>query len=406
MPLLDAALAFALTMLGLSSLIGFFQELIHGWSRVRTRQLEKMIERFFAEHLIPVAEERLAAASEVPKEQKDAFAQRLTSLSEATRSPQGDKAQLRPWLSLFGVQDLLDQTRTHELEHIADEHLMALVEKSEAIQHWTARLGQDPNVVLAELRRGWQSLGAEFTERFRINAKVSATWLAVALAFGLNIDSLHLLEVYMHDDSSREAVIARQGLVADSPSSDPSPSDGRPTEASAPSMAQLQQQVAAFRGSAFPIGWNLYPSCPPLSTDSRCAAYWLATTRSFDLDSLSFEQRSSLNPTSHPLRALGFGTQVSGSPISTLVHTSTDGGPATDGGPTGDPSQVPLQGSLPIWTLISWMLGCLLTGVLAGRGSPFWIEVVRRMAVTRDRLRQQRRQVDASQSPKPEIAAK
>ena len=51
MPLLDAAIAFALTMLGLSSLVGMVQEWLHQARKVRSRHLEIMLQRLLTECL-------------------------------------------------------------------------------------------------------------------------------------------------------------------------------------------------------------------------------------------------------------------------------------------------------------------------------------------------------------------
>ena len=138
------------------------------------------------------------------------------------------------------------------------------------------------------------------------------------------------------------------------------------------------------------IGWEHFPNCPGTSVDRRCTDYWAEAAGSAGLSSLSFAQREAINPARHPRAALGLFSDEH-NPVSTSTHMSTDGGPPEDGGARLLP-QVPSRalGALSLWSLVAWVFGCLLTAVLAGQGSPFWVEVLRRLSLTRDRLRADR----------------
>lgn len=373
MPLLDAAIAFALTMLALSSLVSVLQEWLQQWQGIRHRMLLQMLETYRRDYVIPLAEKRMSGGD-----------------AERTSAPK------ESWGRLFGLDELKQTVRSKGLTHVDDDLLTEKIRGSEAVGRLAQSSRLDPKSAFEELQAGWQELSKDFTELFRRRAKRSATLIALALAFGFNIDALHVLGTYMQSEAAREAALSRGAPWLEA-APDASP-DEPPAE-----RAGASEALAYLRAPLVPLGWGFFPNCPPTSTDGRCLRYWQRAESSFDLSGLSFEERRQINPLRSPRRALGMfsdDTRPSrNTPVPTLEHTSTDGGPATDGGHAGSEIDPSLLGALPIWSLVGWIFGCLLTGFLAGLGSTFWIEVVRRLAVARDELRRQRTQAENDAQP-------
>ena len=357
MPLLDAAIAFTLTMLGLSSLVGMIQEWLHQARHVRSRQLETMLERWVLECFDAPADDKAADADQDTKTER---ANQAEGADREDKDPESEQEKIaglswNGWRRL-GLDDLLRRVQNGTLQDISTRRLMSTLRSADDIQA----------IPHQELARSWDRLGEEHTAKFLSQAKFSATLLAVALAFGLNIDSLYLLEGYMS-----------RGL----------PTDDR----------------EAATGPLW-IGWEHFPNCPPTSTDRRCREYWRNAAGSAGLDGLDFKQREAINPLRHPRAALGLFVSDR-EPASTATHMSTDGGPPEDGASRLLPQVPPdLLGALSTWPVLAWFFGCLLTAILAGQGSPFWVEVLRRLSVTRDRLRADRvrfREGETLRSPAP-----
>ncbi|MEM8934692.1 MAG: hypothetical protein AAGE94_26085, partial [Acidobacteriota bacterium] len=178
--------------------------------------------------------------------------------------------------------------------------------------------------------------------------------------------ALHVLNVYMDDDQSRNAVVAQQSALT------------ARAEAEMPmTVSELQQQAHAFEEPAFPVGWDQFPNCPPNSVDSRCLGYWQNAVGELDLGSMSYADRLAINPARYPITAL-FGRVVP-------PRDDEDAGLAR----TRKAAQEAYGGKLLPASCIGWLGGCLLTALLGGLGSPFWFEVVRRMATARENMRRE-----------------
>ena len=349
MPLLDAALAFALVMLGLSSLVGMAQEWLHKLRAVRGRHLQDMLEHL-ADELLKLS------GSPLPK---------TAEHEDPNRNFQN-----------FGLEQVVKNVTEGQLDHLPADHLLAALSHSP----WAAELCgklQDsklPAELSHKVNGIWQRLENEQTTIFRQRAKTSATWVALLLAFALNIDSLHLIESFIGNHGAVGQTLDNASDVASG-------------------------EALLWAAAPLPIGWNRFPNCPGTSTDPRCFRYWSAAAQQAShqapqdgkVPKLSFGDKKALNPIHHPRLALGLLPDAM-DPVSTSVHMSTDGGPPQDGAAQTVP-ELPqsFHGALSLWSVIAWLLGCTLTGILAGQGSPFWIEVVRRLGVTRDELRDKRR---------------
>lgn len=425
MPLLDAALAFALTMLALSSLAGLILNWLHSLAGYRKQQLAKMLEALFVEEVIPEAERQLTTAvgdeaAELRKQVKEAE-EKLEAEAEARPDDALTPRQLA-WLKVLGGSGVLQAIEDQSLTSLAWDELKEKLRANRRAQEVADSLEQEVEIMIDRLAGTWERIGDRFTESFRAHARTWSVIVSMGLAFGLNIDAFYLLNAYMTDDSAAEAVIAQQGTTLGqarpfagtaaptAASEDTSTEGSEDTSAEAaggaPDFGAIQQQATALRSDNLAIGWDLFPYCPPTSEDERCIEYWQGVVGGFDISVLGFEQREALSPARRACVAVfGFlgtcdgkegagGTQA---PQPALVsHTATDGGPAGGDRARGAGAASVGAGAsdeAPEWpagALLFWVLGCGLTGVLAGQGSPFWYEVVSRLGRLRDDLRKAR----------------
>ena len=398
MPLLDAALAFALTMLAISSLVGLILDSVYRFSQVRTRRLEKMVVRFFEESVLPALEQKLEAKAEGAVDASRAELLEMVARLKKERArpaPAGPRPGEDPgaarWLGDLNAGQLISEVSSQQLVSLSAEQIRQWVAESPAGQRIRAALKDKADDLFDELQRPWDELGQAFSDSFRSHSRTWATGIALALAFGLNIDSLFLLDTYMTDDEARAAVIAQQAeIVADVHAGGPRLGDADPSWDPEAAFRQIQNEIRSFESNRFAVGWDLFPNCPPTSTDWRCADYWQRVVESDDYTRLTYGQRRQLNPLAHPstafLSASAPADRPGGEPPSTVDHTATTGGPAGGraAGAAGDEDlPASYHGKLGGRALFGWVFGCILTGLLAGVGSPFWYEVVQKLGLIR-----------------------
>jgi hypothetical protein len=129
---------------------------------------------------------------------------------------------------------------------------------------------------------------------------------------------------------------------------------------------------------SFPVGWNLYPNCAPQSPDTRCAALLVRATPA---------QREAFRAISACVTAA--------TPLSAQASTGATI-PASGTRPASDPlggcggralAYVGWVVDVDPSGLLRWGVGLVLTILLAGLGTPFWIQVVNGFLAARNYIR-------------------
>lgn len=422
LPLVEAFLAFALTMLalsmGVSAILSAWQR-IRGWRR---QGMQHLVEYFYRNEMHPFLEEIRA------EHFKD----------------QAPPADLAPWLNAPGkemnrrkfVVDMIsvptpaggkdgeddadpsaDDERDRELskrggsrrllEHLPADEVLGRLRAS--------RLGK---ALRKHVPWGTERTFEELAERFAVLAKASSEVYArrmrirsvivgFLVAFALNVDSVRLLDRYIGNPSLRQEVIAaNKDLVgqAENPEQafeEGKVEQGRAEEALAQAAAlservadalarvkddealavvrealgvEAQQievwsrsfaetakraeglrqasedtrRVLAGLSESFPVGWDAYPNCFRTTPDPRCQALFA--------DPEAIE----------------------------AAVSDGEATPAREGGLFSRMGWI-IANSVGTWT--SWLAGVLLTGLLVGLGTPFWVEMVKNFMRLRGWLR-------------------
>lgn len=243
MPILDAALAFALTMLVIATVVTYVVRAVQRITRLRNKQLREMLRAFLEEEVQPVVERELARL------QKKAGSQVTSELSG-----QGD--QMRG-LTLFGSGDL------GKREDIPTEELTEQLKRSEPGRTLLAALGDDALPIFDELGRRYEAVGNRFTESFRKRSRWWATGVAVVLALGLNIDSIHIANSYIRSQTLRENTIAQMdAIMADYETKAAAVSDAEDPatrEALGDAIKNSREQIDNLTTVGFPLGWSYFP---------------------------------------------------------------------------------------------------------------------------------------------------
>jgi hypothetical protein len=302
MPYLDAALAFALTMLAVSTLVTQIVRLGQNLLKLRNAGLQQMLAEYFTQELKPVVEREL---NRLKTDLKD-------NVAEQVRQQAGALSVELPF-------------RREELAHLTEvstEELIERLKRSPLGKSLLESLGNKANSVFAELGTRYEIVGNRFSQNFRENSRLWTTILALAVAFLLNVDSLYIVDTYVKNEGMRQAVIAQKESLEDGYTSlstklqEDSAKDSITKEEFEQAFGDTKNELDVFTSAGFPIGLAYFPhACFQNPAFSDCG------------------QRSYL----------------------------------------------------------FWGIGCILTGLLAGLGAPFWYDAVTGLSRTIQTVRAERK---------------
>lgn len=410
LPLLEAFLALALTMLvlttGVSSLSGTWQRALRARARGLRGLLQSLFtlalkERLSAQNLPADADAlrrfvgemslqpaRLAEIAAKPDDaQAAAYRARLPDQGIVADSRAAATAGLwqrlsyewKVWSSLSDTLDTLseDEFKTRFSASSAGKALAAQMENAVDAAGFEAGL--------QKLYEQFIAYGHAATEDFSRIARRHSLVFAAMLAFGANIDAFNLLETYLAQPALRGAIIARYESTAKTGAADPQKADANAANAS-PSrkIDELEKlllsaapgkkdeieakareardaiqatesayadtrQVLTHATTTFPAGWDRYPGCDTGNTDPRCTALL------------------ALAP-GHPQASW-----AGGSAWSALGNDTS--------------------------RALRWLIGVILSVVMLGLGAPFWIQTINGLLRARDLVRGGNQAGDGTRPP-------
>lgn len=410
LPLLEAFLALALTMLvlttGVSSLSGTWQRALRARARGLRDLLQSLFtlalkERLSAQNLPADADAlrrfvgemslqpaRLAEIAAKPDDaQAAAYRARLPDQGIVADSRAAATAGLwqrlsyewKVWSSLSDTLDTLseDEFKTRFSASSAGKALAAQMENAVDAAGFEAGL--------QKLYEQFIAYGHAATEDFSRIARRHSLVFAAMLAFGANIDAFNLLETYLAQPALRGAIIARYESTAKTGAADPQKADANAANAS-PSrkIDELEKlllsaapgkkdeieakareardaiqatesayadtrQVLTHATTTFPAGWDRYPGCDTGNTDPRCTALLALVPE-------------------HPKASW-----AGGSAWSALGNDTS--------------------------RALRWLIGVILSVVMLGLGAPFWIQTINGLLRARDLVRGGNQAGDGTRPP-------
>lgn len=286
----------------------------------------------------------------------------------------------------------------HGLDKLTDQEFSVRLRSSLPGQAIAALASTKAEAVFADLKDRFDAHGLAAVNLFEKRSRKWSVVVGFILAFGVNIDALFLLNSYLTNEELRQQIIEDSDDIVAGASSNLSAMTQAKASMS-PEIEQLTTQfnetaqvltnltdataatldtvdiddlqasvdrakagVAAFQGAlntavdaaaaagqasaeirgvalslteGFPVGWTLFPNCPADSLDPRCNSAQTADGRDFwrGLIAVALEDTS------------GF---------------------------------------------VKWLTGTLITGLMIGLGTPFWIQIVNGALRTRNLLRDTR----------------
>src|SRR5262245_4698623 len=238
MQLIEAALAFAITMLALSLVVSSFVEIIHRIFSMREAGLKYVLGRVFdqvlAKYVTPnitaavQADATIAAAAENEKVKellqsaRTGFVERMS----ANRAPMGVTPKATPTdpaeqvannprraFGLWSGRDLAAMTPAQFMERLGSMDIGQAVAYANAAQNAGAAAADAVNVVLKDVAQKFEAFGKEASVYFEGRARLLSVVVAMALAFLAHVDAVDLFRTYLRDPNARAKVIEQSEAV-------------------------------------------------------------------------------------------------------------------------------------------------------------------------------------------------
>ncbi len=244
MPLIDSALAFAITMLALSLTCSAFIELVHRAFKMREAGLKYMLEQMFDQVLVkyakPLADKELGklgpdAAKTFQNAYKSVRESFVTAMT-ANRAPVGLPADpdlaaaplkdgsaangtSKPafeWGNIWGGRSITQLTPVEFMERLGS------TEVGKEIKAAAAATGKDvadaeakTDAVLKDIALKFDAFGKDAATYFEGRARFLSVAVAIALAFAIHVDAIDLFKTYLQNPNATASVIAQSQAVTD-----------------------------------------------------------------------------------------------------------------------------------------------------------------------------------------------
>ncbi len=337
MPILDAALAFALTMLLVATVVTWCVNLIRLWTKARAKDFSTMMKEYASSELDVVIkrgfeEVEAKLQAHAPEELRLRVAElakrgvpseeQLRLLNELLANPELQKVAGVDGMDVQGAMDeltslrdtLANAERWAGKTALSTEELLDHVRHSDFGRKVTRQLGEHAEGVFEALGKRFELVGDKFTIAFRGRSRLLATVVAFGVALVFNIDSLFMLDSYLSNDGMRAGVVAQMDVIANdyeraiaaTPASDSEVTPAQLKQA----LSDTQAELDRLSVSGLPLGFSYFPHVVYLFDESSPA------------------QQSRDTP-------LGW---------------------------------------------VTWAVGIVLTALLAGLGGPFWYDAVSRIS--------------------------
>jgi len=348
MQLLDAGIAFALTIAGLATVVSIIVEIIHRVLSLRAKGLRAMLEQHFDDVIVPVIKTQVEQAIQ---DQGKNIADELKRLREnlidkITGNPLV-KLQKLSWLPKRAVSAL---SRYNEVT--AMDFLKRLPD-TDVFEYIKLRGNMAVDARLKKFDQKYEEYEKAISNYFKRRAQLLSFVVGIALAITVNIHGIRLFERYLNDPELTATVIAQtdkieaamesmQNRQAAAPETDEENMNEIRT-----AIDQYNELMGNFVGLGLPIGWAYYPNCP-LDQNPKNLSYVDPQCKT----AIGGKTRSAAENKNY----------------STLT-------------------KIIITGFRDPWGFLKWLLVVAITGTLIGLGGPFWFDVARKLSDVRRKFR-------------------
>ena len=347
MQLLDAAIAFALTLAGLATIVSIIIEILHRVFSLRARGLKAMLEQHFEDVMVPVIQARVIQAIQGTDKQLAAELKRLReNLVEKMTANPLEILQDSSWLPKRTVKALArynEVTALDFLKRLPETQVYKYINLS-------AEAAIDKRLEKFEAK--YEEYEKAISNYFKRRAQLLSFAVGIALAITVNIHGIRLFERYLNGPELTAALIARTENIESAMASvqkrqiaDPNTKRDNFSEMQT-ALNQYNELMGNFMGLGLPIGWKFYPNC---QTHKHAA-----TLKKYDPECQSV--------------------------LSGLPKEAAEKKRSTFG-------EIFQTASKDFWGFLKWLFVVVITGTLIGLGGPFWFDVASKLGGIRGKLK-------------------
>lgn len=283
---LEAMLAFALTMVALSTLVTAIMEVFHRFARSREAGFQVMTQKLFDEVIWP----RLGSRGSMDQDHaRIEFIRALTRNPVATTSTGTVNGKTQGKLLALISTVWAGITNTFAPDRVAGMSTMEFMERFAGTQigkTLATDAGDYVSTAINDLAQKFDRFGAGASQLFYHKARAISVGVSIVLAFSINVDAVRLFQSYLHDQPLRQRVIEKQEqfgekmrdtkATLEKVASDPNAKDAQSElKAIEEGLADVQASIGDLRMLGVPIGNDYYPRCEGKNengdfTDSAC----------------------------------------------------------------------------------------------------------------------------------------
>lgn len=271
MALLDAALAFALTMAALATVVTIVMEIGLRFLGLRKDDQVKLIKRLYDDHLAPTTKLKVSDL----QERWDVVRKVLENPLAGTKMAPAESQQHFKGLGCSPVY-----------EEISVEHLLRRVIDIEEVKAAYNETEKELKAKLTALAQKYDEYRSAIATSFKCRAQSWSLVVGIVLALALNVDGVRLFQSYMDNPERTAEVITQMDPILDEV--ERSQEALRAPQATAPgestledldaAVQRMETQLATIQGFELPIGRLFYPHClflteadeRPRLADARC----------------------------------------------------------------------------------------------------------------------------------------
>ena len=200
MQLLDAALAFALTMLALATIATILIEIVHRLTLWRARGLRDMLGKFYDSEIKGWVQANLPAVPGGPEKVKQEL---LDQLMANPMVPEGKRKHLHNLVNVLSTREFLRRLGESEVGRKLKEEMTRKTEEAKKKLEDT----------VDRLMTRYEEFGAAASALFKRRAQVMSFIAGVVLAFIANVDGVLIFDTFIQDPELRSQVLANKATV-------------------------------------------------------------------------------------------------------------------------------------------------------------------------------------------------
>jgi len=372
MQILEAALAFGITMFVLSMISSSFVEIIHRAARMREAGLKHMLNQLFDQvlkrYFTADADGKVPAFGKNLDEVRAAFVAQMSAnrapvpVGDAP-APKSEKTVFQRGTSIFLPGDELKTLTPGEfMERLGSTDFGKVIHDANAAIGATA--ADKVDAVLKDVAQKFEAFGRESSAFFENRARLLTVLVAIVFAFTIRADAIEIFNTYLRDPNARNTVIEQS--KAETAQYEAAIKAAEALKAAAPAQALPEAQVAALKR-------DLQASMD--NTRSKATQY-----ADLGLPIGWTKENATLNPWAWLCKVGG----------TSRVVSKDD--PCIDG-----------QKTEVGWVALRVAASLLLGGILIGLGGPFWYGAVTGLSnirnVMRDRTDSGAKAPDTARAP-------